>query len=463
MSSAAEPAGRVKVGDAFELELDSVAAGGDGFGRLGGEDGGPGLAVFTDAGVPGDRVLARATQVKPRHVRASVISVLRASAHAVPPGCEVASACGGCRFWRLAYADELIAKSGAVLEAMRRIGREVVWPEPELVGAVESEGYRCRARLRYDEEGRLGFFGAGSHSAVWAQRCRVLHPALDAVRSRAGALFSGLEGARSVFLEWDDVRHGVAVTGEFDIGDAPHVHRAVRARADRLGTLHDITTIVISSGRNTSPIVGDGRVHRRRTGGAGEVVVRDPVRAFSQANARMNVDLVAAVVDAARNARTAASSAAPARNRPNLLELFAGSGNLSFPLIEAGFELDAVEVAEPAVRAAADAWRSAGAPSRARFHVADLERGLPPAVVERARAAAVVVTDPPRGGMSEPLVRDLAACRAAGTLVYVSCDPPALARDAARLAGQGWSPRSLRLLDMFPRTPHIEAVAVFER
>ncbi|MCB9506314.1 MAG: class I SAM-dependent RNA methyltransferase [Myxococcales bacterium] len=444
------PLAALRRGDQVTLTVTSIANGGDAISRLGEE---PGLTVFLDRGVPGDRVLARIEQLRPRFVRATVLDLLDESPVAVVPECPVEAECGGCRFWRLPYDEELAIKAREAAQTLTRIGRGAAFPELDVIAATEPRSYRERARLRLGSDGEVGFLAAGSHRLVGTDRCAVLRPELDATRPTIRALFARIPAVSSVFVEWDDERQGVALTAELDASDATHAFRTVRARLDRMPPLDGITTIALASGRRTRVLLGDGEVHRRRPlAGAQSVVVREPVGGFSQANGRLNGRLQRAVLDAC--------GAPPAPGAP-LLELFSGAGNFTLPLLGAGWDVDAVEGAGHAIQAAANAWRTVGDAARGSFRAWDLERGLPPELTSRLHEYSTVVVDPARGGLPAAVVGALAGF-VGSRLIYVSCDVAALARDAAALQSAGWSARQLTLVDMFPRTPHVELVAVFD-
>jgi tRNA/tmRNA/rRNA uracil-C5-methylase (TrmA/RlmC/RlmD family) len=224
-----------------------------------------------------------------------------------------------------------------------------------------------------------------------------------------------------------------------------------------LKPLFGVSTIVATAGRRPVLLVGDGRVVRERVCGSERAVVREPTGEFSQANGTMNALLRAQVVDAVR---AEVDAAQPLR----VLELFAGSGNLTFPLLGAGCDVVAVEGASRPVAAAARAW--SGIRERvgrsASFSVADLTHPLRGDALTGLGRAQVVVTDPPRGGMSAALVAQLAGCEAQ-RIVYVACDPPAMARDVTRLAAAGWQVSAWSALDLFARTPHLEFVVRLDR
>lgn len=436
-------------GASVEFDLESVAAGGDAFARV------DRLAVFADRGLPGDRVRGTVVTKKKRFVRVRVDEIVTPTAHAIEPACEVADRCGGCRFWRAPYEQELAWKVEATVGSILRLARDVVWPEHRVISSVSDTQYRHRARFRIGRGGEVGFVRQRSAEVIEGPSCLVLHPALVAARPTVRALFNGVDGLESVFVEFDAVRDGVAITGEFNERDLPHVLRTVRGRLERLKPLlQDITTVVVLARHRPTAVVGDGTVWRTRRIGAKSILVKEPTAGFSQANVETNQLMIDEVIRGLGGAKDGVA-----------LELFGGAGNLTFPLVGANLDVDSVDIADEGVHSAAAAWRGWDKrPSRrVRFHAADLAAGLPPDVIPQAKGANFIVVDPPRGGLSASLVEDLRYATKAERFIYVSCDPPAMARDVARLADQGWSPRSLTFVDMFPRTPHMEAVVVLGR
>lgn len=443
---------QVAEGDSVRVTIERVAAGGDAIARLP-----SGRTLFLDRGLPGDVVDATIERVQKRFARARVVTIAAASVARVPSACAVAERCGGCRFWGASYADELAWKSAAAEANVRRLARDVVFPALEVVGADAMTGYRERARLRLGEDGGSGFLAAGSHAVVSSSTCPILHPGLDAARALLTPVVRDLDGVVAMFVEWDRARDAAAVTFEMRRETFTDALRTLRPRVERLKPLYGVSTIVATAGRRPVLLVGDGRVVRERLCGSERAVVREPTGEFSQANGSMNAVLAARVVAAVR-------AGVPAGEPRRVLELFAGSGNLTFPLLGAGCDVVAVEGASRPVAAAAKAW--SGIRPRlgrsASFSVADLSHPLRGDALVGLGRAQVVVTDPPRGGMSAALVEQLAGCEAQ-RLVYVSCDPPAMARDVARLSRSGWQVSAWSALDLFARTPHLEFVVRLDR
>lgn len=426
------------LGDTIEVDLVSVAAGtGDAVARL------DGMAVFVDDGLPGDRVAARIVERQKRFLRASMVEVLAPAPEAIEPACPHERACGGCRFQRAAYGDEVAWKAAATLESLRRIGRGVTWPDaavvPDPAGPL---GYRERTRMRVLHGGRTGYVAARSHRLIPIDGCVVLHPGIERARPEIEKLLQSVPRPGSVMLEWDATREQCAVTIEIETPPPPAQWDRLKRMARDLSL--NISTVVFTSGRERAALTGDGLV-LRTFGREHPVAVRCPTGGFSQANGRLNPTLVAVVCEAAQGAR-------------RVLELYGGAGNLTFPLLEQSAFVCSIEGAEPAIRAAEAAWRAHGEPGRARFVNADLTRGIPPA---HRTTYDTIVADPPRGGMRDVLPHLVSSD--AERVVYVSCDPAAMARDATDLVAGGFTVQSLTLIDMFPRTHHIEAVATFVR
>lgn len=446
------------------LTLDRIAAGsGEAVGRAD-----SGVTVFCDRGLPGETVLVDVYEQHDRWWRARLREVITPAPTRIAAACAVAETCGGCRFQDAAYADEVAWKVEAAIGSVRRLARTVTWPEPTVVAdAAGPQGYRTRARVRFAMDGGTGFAEAGSERIVATPHCTVLDPAVEA--------------ARAAITEWVRLVPTTELTLERDALDGRVCARLLVPRGavrDVVRSLYELVnptvdddnddapapvalhgvplppgrvrTMVVTDGVQLDTVWGDGIVHRRYGWDDRMVTTREQLGGFSQANARLLPALVAPVRDAVL-AVTAPGD--------TVLELFSGAGTFTFPLLAADRKVCAVEgegTAIDAARAAAatQPWAAAGA-----FLVADLHEALHPAVGAQARVAVV---DPPRGGMSAALVNGLIA-RNLKRIVYVSCDPPAMARDVALLTQAGWAPTSWHLLDMFPRTAHLEAVVVLDR
>ena len=400
-----------------------------------------GAVVLVAGAIPGERVRARVTQASRRVVLAEVIDVLNASPDRRTPHCDLT--CGGMLYAHIAYDRQRSLKAEIIVDAFRRLGHVTLDAEPPVTASPET-GYRLRARLRVRQR-RAGFFHEGTHTlcdaATTAQLREDSHAAISGVLQ---ALDDRLADVESVV-----VAENVTATAR-----VIHVDPRPGARLDdtRIG-LHELKRVtgVTTASTGGQVVTLSGSPHVSDT--AGDLFHTPPVpadttwtrgaTAFFQGNRYLTGPLAAHVLASASDVR-------------RLVDLYAGVGLFAVAFAARGTAVVAIE-GDPA--AATDLARNA-APFRDRLLVESLavERAVSRRPHERPDA---VIVDPPRTGMSADALRGLAAWRAP-RIVYVSCDPPTLARDAARLREAGYALRAIDAFDLFPNTPHVETVAVFD-
>lgn len=405
-----------------DVRVHGLAPGGDAVGR---QQGGAheGRATFIPLAAPGDEVRARIVREKARVAWAELAQVRTASPVRVPPPCPYFGGCGGCQWQHVTLDAQRAAKREIVARALGAPVDELIAPSPS------GFGYRDRARLVVDG-GALGFRARRSHAVVDVERCLLLGDeagrALTAVRAQAAALPDGAEV-------------------DLQVG-AEGVHVAVRARAameqDRASSLLDawraagpgapIAGAMVAAGDAAPRAFGTTDVDVAEPGGS---PLHVPAGGFAQVGRAANAALVAAVMHAVGD-------------RPgDVLELYAGSGNFTRHLVARATRL----VAHDADARAVDRGRR-NAPA------ATWRTGRPPAGGDALADTALV--DPPREGLDG---ENFAAAVQARRLVYVSCDPQTLGRDAVKLRAQGFVLRRVVALDLMPQTFHVEVVATFER
>lgn len=402
------PAAGPDAGPIVQLTIDRLAPTGEGVGR---DD--SGRVVFVPFTAPGDRARVRITESRPRFARGAVESIEQPSPDRADPACEVFGTCGGCAWQHVRYEAQVAAKAGIIADALRRIGHLEV-PPVEVVPCPVAYGYRIRTRVRV-ERGRVGYRQRRSHAHCPTRRCPILVPALERTLPELPARARGRSGDWWLAASSDGTVHAVPA------GPIPAARRRGRPRP--------------TPARVTLSVGGD--------------VVECGVGGFHQANGPLFETVAAAVVDAAGRGDAA-------------IELFAGAGYLTLGLARRFHRVWAVE-GSPA--AAADLRRNAERAGARGIEVlaGSVERRLgEPPLADAGTAADVVVIDPPRAGLPGGAVDRLTAL-GAPRLVYLSCDPATLARDAAALVAEGYALESVRGFDLFPQTPHVEALAVFTR
>jgi 23S rRNA (uracil1939-C5)-methyltransferase len=430
------------------LEIDDLAPGGEGMGRLASRP------VFVPFTAPGDQVEVELPEGDDAaHVPA--LRLLRAGPDRVPPPCrhfgpgDGERECGGCEWLHLSYVRQLAAKERAFSETLRRIGRldaAAVGLRP-IVPSPRPLRYRCRAKFHFDRaSARLVFFRRRSHLPVRLEECHLLVEGLDALRATLGpALASARLAPREVALEWSD-REGKGAA----LLVLPELSAAARERAEALlAAVPALAGLVLQAEGAPAVTVGDPVLTHDRFPGAPERgLQRSRPDVFQQANRFSN----ALLVDEALRLLEP--------DGQEVLELFCGAGNFTGPLLERAAHVAAVEVQGPALELA----RRDLAGEKGRFFAGkalDLARAFARERGEGARRFTRVLLDPPRDGAKGigSALRDLAVERA----VYVSCDPATFARDLKECAGAGLRVAAVQPFDLFPQTHHVEGLALLVR
>jgi 23S rRNA (uracil1939-C5)-methyltransferase len=424
-----EPQALARSGKVEPIELLIRHLGADGDGAATGDDG---ATVHVARSLPGERVRARAAGPN----RASVEEILTASADRVLAPCPHFSQCGGCALQHWADAPYAAWKRDLVVRALERAGFE-----DSAVGALVPTAPGTRRRLdfaaRRAEGGvMLGLHAAHSRDLIDVQTCLVLHPTLQALLAPLRGVLSGLAGLR----RQADVTANLLDTGP-----------DLLIRADGDASASDRTKLAACAARH-----GVGRISWASGGGVpetavlltapsirfGGTAVTPPPGAFLQASAEGETAIVDAVL-----------AGLPRRaGRARVVELYAGIGTLSFPLA-AHFVVQTFEGDE----AAAAALRRAAGGTRVQAHHRDLARQ--PLQVSEFAGAACVVLDPPFAGAAQQI--PLVAAAGVSVVIYVSCNPAALGRDAAVLRQAGYRLERATPIDQFLWSAQVEAVCVF--
>lgn len=418
-------------GQQVELVVEKPAAGGRMIARHLGQ------VVFVRGAIPGERVKAWIEKADKNLAFAVTREVVEASADRRDAPAD--PLCGGALYAHIAYPRQLALKSDIVRDAFARLGRHPI-EQPIEVAASREDGYRMRARFHV-HDGRAGFYREGTHQLCDAGPT---HQVLPATIAALDSLAAALAQATSI-----SITENIAGTER-----AAFVELAAGTRADAQvleAACHDaqVTGICTRSPEGIEVSSGDPAVSdplADLTAGRGATgSLRRHAESFFQGNRHLLPSLVTAVLDAASD-------------DGEVLDLYAGVGLFSVALAATGhLEVTAVE----SDRAAGRDLRRNAQPHEPglRAHVQRVEDYLRS---RRSAPARTLLVDPPRTGLSkgamEAIIRHGSAC-----VVYVSCDPPTLARDARRLFDAGYALASVQAFDLFPNTPHVETLAMFRR
>src|SRR2546423_3420484 len=434
----------------LELQVDSLAFGGNGVARLNG------FVVFVRRGLPGDRVRARVTKVKRNHAEALVTEVLEPGPDRVDAPCSHYPACGGCRFQDLAYEAQAAAKQAQVADALRRLGGIADPPMEPLVPAVERFHYRNKLEYSFapgPEELIIGFHKAGRWDEVLdVERCWLTTDLGNAIREavRAWASEEGLpaydQAEGTGYLRHLVVREGrntgqalvelVTAPGErFERGYLVEVLR----RFPEVRSIHWAVNDTPAEVTNlpTTLLWGEEAIEEELLGRR----FRVRPNAFLQTNTAMADRLYELALDAA--GLTGAET---------VYDLYCGIGTIGLVMAPHALTVWGVEVSEESVACALEN-AELNAVGNAAFFAGNVGQVLEE-LRERAGPPDVVVVDPPRAGLAGKALRRVGEA-GAPRLVYVSCNPTTLAGDLKRLAGDHGQPLPApRPRGQVPPPPH---------
>ncbi|MDA8353517.1 MAG: 23S rRNA (uracil(1939)-C(5))-methyltransferase RlmD [Firmicutes bacterium] len=449
----------VQPGDRIQLTLTGQTHTGDGVGKY------DGFTVFVPLTVAGERVEAKVTKVKKTYAHARMEALLEASPARVDAPCPVFERCGGCQIQHIAYPAQLEAKRRQVANAFARIGGLEEVKVLPVLGMDQPWNYRNKAQVPFSgRRGRVkaGFFAAGSHEVVEFEHCMIQQPENDRAIQRVRELVKELgippynEQKHRGIVRHTVVRTGVN-TGEVMVVlvtnglELPHRKRLVRELRERIPGLASVVQNIQT--KRTNVVLGpENRLLW------GEPVIHDTIghvrfvispHSFFQINPEQTEVLYEQV------RRYAALS-----GRETVIDAYCGIGTIGLYLAQDAARILGVESIPQAVE---DARRNAelNGIDHATFTAGPAEEVMP-RWAEEGLHPNVIVVDPPRKGCA-PEFLDAAVRTDPDRLVYVSCNPATLARDAAYLKEQGYVNRQVQPVDMFPHTSHVECVTVFRK
>ena len=405
----------------FTLQLTTIAHGGAALGRH------EGHVIFVPYALPGETVHVEITEDKGRYAFASLVDVLEPAPDRIAPPCPYfgPDGCGGCQWQHAAYETQLRFKAQVVTDQLTRIGSI---PDPLVRPTLpDSSGwaYRNHAQFHPAPDGGLGFQAAAGAGVIAVDECPILHPLLSDLHA---ALDLDLPGLRRLSL-----RAGAA-TGDrmliFETEDdlPPSLESDLPASC----------VLLLSDGRHAN-LIG----HNHITEVVAGRTYRISAPSFFQVNTTQAAQLVRLVTEYL-----------DLRGGETVLDGYCGVGLFTAHLAARAGLVIGVELAPAAV---ADLLENTAEFDNVEIVEGPVEAVLPDLDVPLDAA----VVDPPRAGVDRFALDALAARRPA-RLVYVSCDPATLARDAKRLAHAGYRLIEVQPVDVFPQTYHVESVACFE-
>ena len=395
----------LQVGQRLTVDIEKIAHGGHFIARHESENGKKAV-IFVRHAIPGERVEIEITSTSANFIRADVVEVISASSDRVQAPCEYSNrdGCGGCDFQHISITRQRALKSEVIKEQFERIAKMEISVDVEEVG--EPLHWRTRVTATTDHNGALGFYSSRSHRVIPVKECLIAIPEIGIAAMSAQKLSP-------------DVRIEIAYSseGERMVAEAP------------------------KSGdgkfrQNTGPAI----LHER----VGDQLLQVSQRSFWQGHKRAPEVLTDVVKDFAQ-----------LQEGEKVLDLYGGVGLFTAACLKDVGATGSIHLVEGSKDATADAKNNFAAQSNIEISTGDVAK-----IITRINPADVVILDPPREGAGKEVVQEITRL-SPRSIVYVACDPAALARDTAYLREYGYQLEKIRAFDLFPMTHHIESVALF--
>jgi 23S rRNA (uracil1939-C5)-methyltransferase len=425
----------------MQLKIEKLIYGGDGMARLPADEQGTGKTVFVPFSIDGELIEAHIVEQKPGFARARVEAVLQPSLDRVQPSCPYFSQCGGCHYQFANYARQLKIKSAILLETLRRTAK-IELPCDLQVHLSLEWNYRNRTRLKVQSAPQFafGYYKFRSHELLPIEQCPISSPVINrAIKEIWAAGRTGVIPAEikeiELFADHADERLLVEVYCE------PRTAKPSGQKiAEAVGqALSSATGVAVFEQPPANQLI-----EPKQLASFGEPALVYETKsaryqvsagAFFQVNRFLIDELIAIVTDGVSGKLA--------------LDLYAGAGLFATLLARSFAQVIAVESSQTSL---ADLRHNA--PTEVKAVLATTEQYLGQASGLRPD---LTVVDPPRGGLGEGVVRNLAKLDAP-KITYVSCDPSTLARDLKLMNDLGYRIEEAHLIDLFPQTFHIESV-----
>lgn len=439
----------------YILGIVDVTAEGSGIGKV------DGMAVFVPLTAVGDRAKVKILKVKKTYAYGKLLSLVKPSKARIDNDCGVFNQCGGCVYRHISYDAEKAIKQNKVYENIKRIGGVDMAPQPII--ADKYDRYRNKAQYPLSLNYSAGFYAFHSHRIIPCEDC-LLQPEIfslitEAVTDWAKEYDISIydEATHKGFLRHIYIRKAektgeimvcLVVNGEILPESDQLVDRLLSLCGDSLKSV-----LININKANTNVILGD---KCKTVYGADYITdvlcgvkIRLSPLSFYQVNHEMAEKLY----------KKAAEYACP--KGKNIMDLYCGAGTIGLSMAKDAKSIIGVEIIPEAIEDAKHNAQINGI-KNARFICADATAAAEQ-LAKEGITADVVIVDPPRKGISAEVIRTIAYDFKPKSVVYVSCDSATLARDIKLFNENGYELKEYTPCDLFPRTSHVETVALLSR
>jgi len=423
----------------LQLEIDKLVYGGKGLGRI------KGRTFFVPFTTPGDIVKIEETSRKSGYSEGKIKKLVKKGQNRVKPKCPYFGKCGGCDWQHLNYEAQIEAKRAILEENLQKIGRIKKPNIDEIIPSPQSWHYRNRAQFKV-ENGKVGFFAKGTHEIVDIDRCDILKEnlsqAINGLKKLAALLPTEPNEFHIYSSNKDEVILKIVYHGKF---------KKINFSLENIKEILNIN------------LIGFG-IYK-----IGEVGYPERIKFFGRDFTFEHIDKFKFKVSAdsffqvnrfqVENLIKKVSRGAMEYQYLLAADLYCGVGTLTIPVGRYVHKAFGIESSFSAISNALHNKDTNGLRNIA-FFCRETEEGIE---IIKENSPDLVIIDPPRSGLSQRIIRELAALPRLKRIIYVSCNPTTLARDIALFYQHGIHMERSKLIDMFPQTYHIETIAFLRK
>jgi len=409
-----------------------------------------GKVIFIEGALTGEIVSYSSYRKKPSFELAQVTRIYKTSSMRVQPKCKHFGVCGGCSMQHLDAGAQVAVKQRILEDSLRHIGKVKA---ETIIPAIHGQiwGYRERARISVKhviKKGKtlVGFHEKRSSYVADMQSCEILAPKIAKLLPLLAELVSGLSiRDRLPQIEVAVGEHVDALV--LRVMDPPSLEdeAALRAFADK----HEVQFWLQSKGPETivpfHPLDAPALSYSLPEFG---ITMPFAPSEFTQVNSALNRVMISRAIRLLNP-----------QPGERIADLFCGLGNFTLPIARSGAQVLGIEGSDALVKRARQNAAANGLSGNTEFEAMNLFEMTEEAFAKLGHFDKLLI-DPPRDGALE-LVKSLGGEHAPRRIVYVSCNPATLARDAAELVQRGYTLKSAGVMNMFPHTSHVESIAVF--
>ena len=437
-----EPSNRSpsKTPETFEIHIEKLVEGGFGLGYLNGQ------VVFIPWTLPGEKIEIKPPGRQKDYIKANPIRILSPSPKRTQPPCSLYQVCGGCKLQHIEYTHQTLEKMNIFKETLHRIGK--VSPSLISPAVFSNRPYfyrnRCQLRVRF-HQGRniLGYNEFHTHRIVPVEECLLLEPPINGILKTLSQTLSGdlaISYLRRIHIQFSAFEKQFLLS-LYSVGPLSF---PLKRLYDTLHALFPLKGLIAYSSSGRQVLGLDYLFHQ-----LGTFSLRAGDRTFVQIHWELNhllVDILLKWLSPLDGKR--------------VLELYSGMGNFSLPLAKEGAEVTGLDENPHAIQDAIENTKQ-NQVTTCRFQSANLNHGLPKKK-DIPREVDALLVDPPREGLPKKLCQDILAL-SPRSIVYISCSPSTLARDLHLLTQNHYRVRRIQPVNLFPQTPHLEALVQLER